>query len=67
MTTLQAEIVATLYSVYKDLKSMQQKISSQILINEARNNWHDRKKTIEIEKWERAIEWMKEKQLISYE
>ena len=67
MTTLQAEIVATLYSVYKDLKSMQQKISSQTLINEARNNWHDRKKTIEIEKWERAIEWMKEKQLISYE
>jgi len=67
MTTLQAEIVATLYSVYKDLKSMQQKISSQILINEARNNWHDRKKTIEVEKWERAIEWMKEKQLISYE
>ncbi len=64
MTTLQAEIVATLFSVYKDLKSTQQKVSSQMLIDEARNNWHDRKKTIEVAKWERAIEWMKEKQLI---
>ncbi|WP_196778329.1 restriction endonuclease subunit S [Malaciobacter halophilus] len=65
MTTLQAEIVATLYSVYKDLKPTQQNISSQMLIEEARNNWHDRKKTIEVKKWERAIEWMREKQLIS--
>lgn len=39
-------------------------ITDAILINEARNNWHDNKKNIAVETWEKAIEWMKSKNLL---
>ncbi|ADR33442.1 restriction modification system DNA specificity domain [Sulfuricurvum kujiense DSM 16994] len=64
MRTLQAEIVATLYSAYTDLKKANVSITDAILINEARNNWHDNKKNIAVETWEKAIEWMKSKNLL---
>lgn len=64
MRTLQAEIVATLYSASSDLKKTNISITDAILINEARNNWHDNKKNIAVETWEKAIEWMKNKNLL---
>jgi type I restriction enzyme, S subunit len=64
MRTLQAEIVATLFSANTDLKKTNISISDAILINEARNNWHDNKKNIAVETWEKAIEWMKSKNLL---
>lgn len=64
MKTLQAEIVATLYSAYTDFKKTNMSITDEILINEARNNWHDNKKNIAEETWARAIEWMKSKNLL---
>lgn len=64
MTTLQAEIVATLYSANADLKKVNEAVSDEVLINEARNNWHDNKKNIPIEKWQTAIKWLKTKGLL---
>lgn len=64
MTTLQAEIVATLYSANTDLKKVNEAVSDEVLINEARNNWHDNKKNIPIEKWQTAIKWLKTKGLL---
>ncbi|WP_310440819.1 restriction endonuclease subunit S [Sulfuricurvum sp.] len=64
MRTLQAEIVATLFSANSDLKKTNISITDAILINEARNNWHDNKKNIAVETWEKAIEWMKSKNLL---
>lgn len=64
MTTLQAEIVATLYSANADLKKTNEVVTDEVLINEARNNWHDNKKNIPIEKWQTAIKWLRSKGLL---
>ncbi|AHJ12199.1 restriction endonuclease subunit S [Sulfurospirillum multivorans] len=63
MRTLQAEIVATVYSAYIDL-SKENRVSTENLLDEILNHWHDNKKKIPQENWLKAIEWMCEKQLI---
>jgi type I restriction enzyme S subunit len=63
MKTLQAEMVATVYSAYIDL-SKENRVSQDNLLDEILNHWHDNKRNVPKEKWIRAIEWMSEKQLI---
>ena len=65
MKTQQAEIVATLYSAWMDLSKTHASVSDEMLIDEARNNWHDNKKKISVETWQKAIEWMRGKNILS--
>lgn len=59
--TERCEIVATLYSAWKDIASAQKTYSDEDIINEVLNNWHESKKRISIERWQLALKWMKEK------
>lgn len=63
MTTLQAEMVATVYSAYEDLL-LKNKVSKENLLDEVWNHWHDNKRNVPQEKWEKAIAWLGEKQII---
>lgn len=59
--TERCEIVATLYSAWKDIASAQKSYSDEDIINEVLNNWHESKKRIPIERWQLALNWMREK------
>ncbi|MEG2916266.1 MAG: restriction endonuclease subunit S, partial [Oscillospiraceae bacterium] len=59
--TERCEIVATLYSAWKDIVSAQKSYSDEDIINEVLNNWHESKKRIPIERWQLALNWMREK------
>ena len=61
--TVQCEIVATLYSAWKDFLDNGQNPTDDQLVNEVLNHWHKEKKKIASERWYRAIGWMRKKNL----
>jgi len=63
MNTEQSEIIATLYSAWSDLLEKNQDVKDDEIINEVLNNWHDNKKKISKDRWEKALNWMREKEL----
>jgi type I restriction enzyme S subunit len=56
--TERCEIVATLYSAWKDLANTKQQYTDDDIINEVINNWHESKKRISKERWLNALDWM---------
>lgn len=64
MTTQQAEIVATVYAAWNNLLLDGREITDEAIVREAREDWHPDKLKIPREKFFKAIEWMKEKQLV---
>ena len=64
MKTQQAEIVATLFAAWNNLLLNNLPASDEDIVYEARENWHEEKLEIEREKFFRAIEWMREKNLV---
>ena len=58
--TERCEIVATLYSVWKDFENTKQQYTDNDIINEVLNNWHESKKRIPEERWQKALDWMRE-------
>ena len=58
--TERCEIVATLYSAWKDLANAKQQYTDNDIINEVLNNWNDSKKRIPEERWQKALNWMRE-------
>lgn len=59
--TERCEIVATLYSAWNDLLQQQTEITDERIIHEVLNNWHESKKRIPEERWQKALEWMRDK------
>ncbi|MCL1867618.1 MAG: restriction endonuclease subunit S [Bacteroidetes bacterium] len=59
--TERCEIVATLYSAWKDLANSKQQYTDDDIINEVINNWNESKKRISEERWQKALEWMRQK------
>lgn len=59
--TERCEIVATLYSAWNDLLQQQTEITDERIIHEVLNNWHESKKRIPEERWQKALAWMREK------
>jgi len=57
--TERCEIVATLYSAWKDLTNTTQQYTDDDIINEVLNNWHESKKRIPKERWQKALDWMR--------
>ncbi|MDR3328098.1 MAG: restriction endonuclease subunit S, partial [Prevotellaceae bacterium] len=58
--TERCEIVATLYSAWKDLANTKQQYTDDDIINEVINNWNESKKRIPEERWHKALEWMRQ-------
>jgi type I restriction enzyme S subunit len=56
--TEKAEMAATLYEAYRDLKERQIVPTEDLVVNEVLNNWHDSKKRIEESRWRVFFNWM---------
>ncbi len=65
--TERCEIVATLYSAWKDLVDAKQPYTDNDIINEVLNNWNDSKKRIPEERWQKALNWMRENGFVPIE
>ncbi|MDE0119855.1 MAG: restriction endonuclease subunit S [Bdellovibrionales bacterium] len=63
-TTEQSEIVDTIYAVWNDFLMEGKTPSDNEIVNEVKNNWHKSKKRFSAEKLKKAIQWMKEQNLI---
>ena len=61
--TERCEIVATLYSAWKDMANSKQEYTDEDIIYEVLNNWNKSKKLIEKERWQKALNWMRENDL----
>lgn len=62
----QCEIVSTLYAAWNDLLIDNEQITDELIIAEASSpeRWHQEKAKIEPDKWPKALEWMRAKNLI---
>lgn len=63
--TEKAEMVATLYEAWRDLKDKKQLPTDQAIVYEVLNNWHESKQRISEERWLKCLQWMKEKNWIT--
>ncbi len=59
-----AEIVATVYAAWNDLKIFGRPHDEDAIIREVRENWHPRKREIEESRWRTALRWMKDEGLV---
>ena len=64
LNTEQSEIVATLYACWNDLLKNGKPTTNDVIITDFRENWHESKKRFEVEKLNKALEWMRIKGLI---
>jgi Restriction endonuclease S subunits len=58
--TEQCEIVATLYSAWDDLLQSHQPFTDDDILNEVLNNWHESKKRISRNRWQKELDWMRD-------
>ena len=59
----QSEIVATLYAAWNNLLLAGKKPDDEEIVYEARENWSSRKLTIERDRFFKALEWMRQKDI----
>lgn len=65
MTTQQAEIVATVYAAWNNLLLAGDAApADEAIVREAREDWHPKKLDIPRQKFFKAIEWMRKKELV---
>lgn len=64
LDTDRAEIVATLYAVWNDFLLRGEPCDDDRIVAEVLTNWHDRKKRFDEARWRRALEWMRQKELV---
>ena len=62
--TIQCEIVATLYGAWNDFLLERITPSDSQIIDEVLSNWHEKKERISRERWQRALNWMKDNVII---
>ncbi len=63
-TTEQSEIVDTIYAVWNDFLLEGKKPSVSEIVYEVKNNWHKRKKRFSDNQLQKAIQWMKQQNLV---
>lgn len=63
MTTRQAEILATTHAAWNNLLLRGESCDDYAIITEARENWHERKLSIDRGKFSKAIDWIREKRI----
>lgn len=62
--TIQCEIVATLYGAWNDFLLEGITPSDTQIIDEVLSNWHEEKERISHERWQGALNWMRENAII---
>jgi type I restriction enzyme S subunit len=62
--TVQCEIVATLYAAWNDFLIENKTFTDNDIIDEVLNNWHEDKERISRDRWQKALDWMREKDLV---
>jgi len=62
--TQQCEIVATLYAVWNDFLIQNKEPTDEEIVTEILTNWHEQKQLIDRERWLKALNWMRQKNLI---
>ena len=63
-TTEQSEIIDTIYAVWNDFLIEGKTPSDDEIVDEVKNNWHERKKRFSDERLKKAIQWMKKQNLV---
>ncbi len=64
LDTKQSEIVATLYAAWNDFLLAGKKPTDNEIVDDVRNNWHPKKRSIPVEQWLQALTWMRKHQLV---
>lgn len=64
LDTNRCEIIATLYAAWNDLLLAGVEPTDEKILYESRENWHPKKLRIPLEKWRRALDWMKAQKLV---
>lgn len=64
MSYQQAEVFTTVHAAWNNLLLTGQEATDEAIVTEARENWHPEKLKIERDKFFRAIEWIREKNLV---
>ena len=64
MTTQQAEIIATVFGAWNNLILSGNQITDEDIVAEARENWHKEKLKIPRDKFFKALEWMKQREIL---
>jgi type I restriction enzyme S subunit len=64
LNTERCEIVATLYGAWNDFLIDGIQPTDEQIVDEVLTNWHDKKKRIDRQRWLKALEWMREKDII---
>jgi len=59
--TQQCEIVATLLAAWSDLLREKETVSDEMIVHEVLNNWHESKRQIPEDRWQTALDWMRDK------
>lgn len=59
--TEQCEIVATLLAAWSDLLREKGTVSDEMIVHEVLHNWHEAKQRIPVDRWLKALVWMREK------
>ncbi len=62
--TIQSEIVATLYGAWNDFLIEGTNPTDMQIVDEVLTNWHERKERIDRERWQAALNWMREKGIV---
>lgn len=66
MSTDQSEIVATLYACWNDLLLKGRPATDAAIISDFLTRWHEQKERFEPSRLARALDWMREKQLVPH-
>ena len=64
LTTDQSEIIATLYACWNDFLIRNRKPTDDEIISEFLLSWHDRKKRFSRGRLNKALDWMREQDLV---
>jgi len=62
--TIQCEIIATLYGAWNDYIIDGIQPTDEQIVNEVLTNWHEHKERISRERWHKALNWMREQNII---
>jgi hypothetical protein len=64
LDTNSCEVVATLFAAWNDLLLTGVEPTDEKIFFEARENWHPKKLNIPMQKWQRALDWMRKQNLV---
>ena len=62
--TITCEIVATLYGAWNDLLLESMNPTGKQIVDEVMTNWHESKERIKLDRWFKALKWMRQNDIV---